>query len=202
MYLTPAEEAYAALVREQSEQNTVCTNHLFHTPVAAVSSTGLRYRQSRQVAATSSKARMVLFAPLVCACRAESRSGGHCWVWGLFPLSQHPHITATATQTTVQKHPHLPLAGTAFLEQQQPSPEPVMLQHLYNSISRKSLIPCYNIFWLDIALFQLGWCYDTLFTLRNSSHIRNCVEIHFVQHVYHLCALRAWDIMCMTHCMF
>lgn len=128
---------------------------------------------------------------------SESKRGSHCPVVRSSPHSQHPHITATATQTTVQKHPHLPLAGRAFLEQQQPSPEPVMLQHLYNIISGKSLIPYIAPF----GLIQLcSNCVGAPFTLRNSSHIRNHVDIYFVQHVYHLCALRDWDIMCMTHC--
>lgn len=114
MYLTPVEE-HAALVREHAVQNTMCTHHLFHIPVVAVSSRGASYRQNRQLTAASSRTR-VEFSPSVCTCRSERRRGTHCPVGlGLSPHSQHPHITATATQTTVQKHPHLPLAGIAFL---------------------------------------------------------------------------------------
>lgn len=81
--------------------------------------------------------------------------------------SHHCHTNPNHSPET----PHLPLAGTAFLEQQQPSSEPVMLQHLCNIISGKSLLPYYSAIWLNIALFKLcyDWCYDTPFTLRISS---------------------------------
>ena len=129
---SPAEGAYAALVREWAVWNTMCTYHPFHTPVAAVSRSSPSYRQTGQLTvATSSSSSTSMALLLLCTChegegRGESRRGRHCWVLGLSPCTRHLHVTPTTTQDAVQKHPHLPLVGTTFLEQQQPSPEPAL----------------------------------------------------------------------------